>query len=104
MPERILNAPQRNLYSSGLDGGDGPRGQNRRPREEVIALPDVAQQFLRPKDAARHPHHREHLVPVQVHQRAPEYLLVAPDHLVAAVEAGQLWVEVEAADLERLPA
>ena len=52
----------------------------------MIALADAAQELLRAQAAAAHPDHGEHLVPVQVDERAPDHLLVAADHLLAAVE------------------
>lgn len=48
------------------DGFSRPGRQDRCSREEVVGLTVAAQQNLRARDAASHPHHRENLVPVEV--------------------------------------
>jgi hypothetical protein len=54
-------------------------------REEVVGLSIRAQQNLRAQNGAPHPHHRKDLVPVEIDQRAADHLLVAPDHVRAAI-------------------
>src|SRR6202034_805496 len=81
---------------------DGPGRQDWGSCQEVVTLTDAAQQGLGAHDAAAHPCHRENLVPVEIDQRATDHLLEPVDDLLAAVEARQLGIGVNAVDFQHL--